>query len=513
LAVYGFALFVLQNLALSWLILSVVFGLLSPGSRQVLLCLLTHGLAATAMALALMAAANTALGSIYEAPYLSVVLAWPIGAGPLYAAGFADALAAGLAAVAGLIAPVWVGLGLASRSPWQFATVGLAGLAAEALLGTTLAALSLCAVLRLVDAVRLRRFFIVVLLAGLVSMVLLLQGVVVQAMGHGWRPALVNLQDLAGRAGWLPHGLAARSALAAASGQARYGAFLLGWLWVLTLVLAATALLVGARTYQTCWSRAQEVPATKGRLNMRLRPNGTAWPGWALVAKDWRILLREPLFLANFLIFLLTVASYAWAVGRNATVAAATGPAVQASHFFVISFLTAGWLAQAGAMAVSREGLAWWQIQAAPLAPGQVIQAKLLLGASGLLLFFALALAAIEAVGLSLPAPGISLALLGGLVAGLDAAGLLADLVLPDFTIKLDVRMSGAHAGGKTKIVLAIVACLGVTAGMAVTFVLVQARAGPLPAALLVLGEGLAMLLATCLLGERLLRRALLPEA
>ena len=192
-----------------------------------------------------------------------------------------------------LVAPAWIALGLASHEPLSFVLAGLAGLAAEILFGTALAALALSLILRLVGTVRLRRLFIVALLVGTVGLVLFLQVLVVQAMGRGWQEAMAGIDLLLHRLAWLPHGLAAQGALAARFGRGFASLRHLGLLWVLALAAVGTSLQVGAWTYQACWTNVQESgPARIGRRLKGRRP-GIRGVIPAILAKIGRASCRE----------------------------------------------------------------------------------------------------------------------------------------------------------------------------------------------------------------------------
>ncbi len=512
LSLYALLLLLLQNLALASLILFVLFSVTAPGAHETLLSLVAHGLAIGALLLALTTAIHTGLGELYEAPCLEVLLSWPLDTAVLYAAGFSQVFLVGAGGAAGFIVPAWVALGLASRAGWGFILAGCGGLLAEVLLGSALACLALSLVLRYFGAARLRRAFIGALLTGLVVSILLVQIAAARLIDQAWSPALTGLSATLRGHGWLPYGLVVRASLAVRASRLGGCLALLGLLWGFASLTAIVCLRVGGHSYQTCWSRAHDAGAGRARYVLRSRPAGRPWRVTALFAKDWMTLLREPLFAVNTVVFLLMVSFYAWGVARNKSLAAVISPMIEAMHLFMVAFFATGWLGQAGAMAVSREGHSWWQLQVAPLTPSVVVRAKLLFGATGLLAYFAAAWAALLSAGVRLPGIAVSLALLGGMIGALCAAGLLADLVLPDFSLRIDLSMSGAHSGGKTKVFLAVVASFLVTAGMSVVFGLAQTAAGPLAAALLVLVLGVAALGLAFALGKHIVRGLLAAE-
>lgn len=509
LGAYALPFFALQNLALASLALYALFGLTAPALRPVLLTLSAYALTFGAMVLTLAAGANAVLGKVYEAPHLPLVMSWPIPPGAIYAAGFFDALGACLGVLAGFIAPVWVALGLAARTGWGFVMIGLAGLLAEVLLGAAVIGLAFCVVLRHVRTARLRSILIGAMLAGLVALVFGLQILSVQVLNNGWRTMAASLANTLSRGGLFPHGLAARAALAASLGRIGSGLGALGCLCGMAIMLTIATLCLGGRTFQICWSNAQETSSAKARASAGARRGGRLPASLAVMAKDWRILLREPLFWVNITIYFLIVSFYAWAVAKNAVIAGATDPAMRASHLFFVALFATGWLAQAGAMAVSREGHAWWIVQAAPVQVLQLLVAKLLLEVTGLVALFLPALMVIRGAGLPLPEPVCSIPLLAGLILALCATGLVADLILPDFTLRLDIKMSGAHGGGKLKVLLAMIAGFAATGLTGATFVLGQALMSAFAAALLVLAEGILLMVTAVAIGGWLMRRVL----
>lgn len=509
----GYACFILFNLALSALVFSVLLPAVEPRFREVLLSLLAQGLSLGAAAIALSVAGNTALAGLYEAPHLALLLAQPVGTWAVHLAGMADVAAAALGLVFGLIAPAWVALGLASGSDPGFISVGLTGLALETLLCAAGVSLALGLILCRVRAAWLRRAMVAALVAGMAALVLALEAAGIGMLRLGVPALMLRAHRVMDAFSFLPHGLAAGAALAARGGG---GAWLprLGLLFVLTAGVSAAATIIGGRIYLAGWSNAQETGArAAGPRAAAGARKGRPRPLLAMLAKDWLILAREPLFWADLLVFVLGISFYAWSAGRNPEFAKGADPALQAFHFFFASFFVIGWLALAGGMAISREGSSWWRVQAFPLSGRSLATAKLWFGATGAGAFLCQAWAVFALAGLALPPPGISLVILAGITAAFTGAGLLADLALPDFTLRLGIKMSGAHGGGKAKIVLAMAAGLAVSFATGITYLLASFAAGPLAAAALVLLEGCAVLALAAAFGGVLLDRLLVSAS
>ena len=511
LGIFGFLVFALGNLAASAVLFNLLFAMVSLDIRAALLEFCAQSLALTALLMATGVATNAALSSLYESPILCQVFAWPISPRVLYASGFLDIALSGTGAVAAVCVPAWVGLGFAVKASWGFFAVGLAGLIFLSLLASAAVCLILSFLLHLVNAARLRQILLSLVLVALVGLVVLIQIMGMRVLSQGWGNTLTGLNQAINFWRWLPNGLVARSALSALAGQVAASLSALGS----QLLICAGGILVavwyGGRTYLICWTKAQEVRGGL-RFSALYRNPGRGRPIAAVVGKDWTLMARDPIFWTNFIFFLLCLFFYTWSLKQNSSLMNNARSSLEHLHFFLVSFLSTSWLALAGAMAVSREGSAWWLTQTAPLDVKQILVAKLCFGASGMLLFFLLAELVFTAAGIFLPNLAETSLIIFGLTGIMAGAGITADLILPDFTLHLGIVTGGAHSGGKLKIVFAMLASFGGTGLAAATFYLGRFLIGTLGACIAVGLEGLVILGAAFLMGQPMLRKVMVQE-
>lgn len=377
---------------------------------------------------------TTAVSTLYSSEDLPFLLSLPAkSVNVFYLKVFETYLSAALLPTIFTL-PVLVGLGLERSAPPHYYLIALASLLSLYAIPVALGSLLALLLMRVAPAGRVKEvataasvFFAAALIFGLRA----LRPEQLAAMSPEEFTALLrNFARL--EVGWLPTGWTSDAVWGALSGRVTPGALLLAAVSLVLLLMVAWA---AAFAYREGWIRALD--AAPPRLDPAPRPP-PLWerllhrfgPGGGLVAKDNRLLLRDPTQWSQLLVLVALAGVYLVSVNAFDVDLQRFKDAVGTMNLAFLSFVLAGIGIRMTYPLVSLEAEGFWLLKTGPLSSWQIVRYKfynalplmLLLG-FGLGLATALLIDVSPTLAVAAPVAGLCSGLVvTGLGVGLGAA-------------------------------------------------------------------------------------------
>jgi len=325
----------------------------------------------------LVSSISFALGTLYLARDLDLLLVSPVARRAVFLARFVEGLVPIYLMLFVLLLPALAGYGLAVGYGGAYAAVLPLVLLLLPLLPMSLGVLVTMALVRIIPPQRLRE--LMALLGGLMGFMLYVGTQLVGTGRRRGRTLEVAASLLRFDVDWLPTAWAARLLVAAGRGNVwqflQYAAlFLLATCGVFALTIA-----LAERLYYEGWSGLAGTAGGRVRRRgdrTRLHSRSTGGPGGAILHKDLRMLPRDPQRLSQLLVPLGLSVFWAWQllgmrVGRRGTESGILTSLVSVALFVCILVGS-----NLGLTGLSREGRTIWLLKIAPISPWPILWSK-----------------------------------------------------------------------------------------------------------------------------------------
>ena len=323
---------------------------------------------------------STAIATLYGSSDLGWLLSLPLAPGRVFALKTAETYLSAAFLPALFTLPILLGLGLERAAPLGYYPIALAAVLALYGLPVALGALLALALVRVAPLGRVKEVataLSVLLAAALVlGLRVLRPEQLAELTPEEFETFLAHFATL--EVGWLPSSWASQAVWGALEGEDVPGAFVLA---AVSLALLVAVAKLAAWAYQQGWVRSLESGAL--RLDPRRRP-ASAWEcglyrlgrAGAVIAKDLRLLLRDPSQWSQLLVLLALAAVYMVSVGSIAIEGQRFKDALGTLNLMVLAFLLAGVGIRTAYPLVSLEGEGFWLLKTAPLGGWQFALAK-----------------------------------------------------------------------------------------------------------------------------------------
>lgn len=323
---------------------------------------------------------TTAVTTLYASEDLPFLLALPVPAERVFALKVAETYLGAALLPAVFTVPVLVGLGLERGAPalyWALApALALALFALPVALGCGLA----LALMRVAPAGRVKEAataLSVLLAAAMVVALRALRPERLSALSPEEFESL--LSRIAGLdVGWLPSGWASAAVWEALEGRLAAAGVLLA---VVALALLWATGRLAARAYRVGWFRGLDTAARRRDPAPRPTPPweralARLGPAGAIVAKDLRLLLRDPTQWSQLLVLLAMAGVYLVSTASIEVPAQRFRDALGTMNLAFLAFLLAGVGVRTAFPVVSLEGEGFWLLRTGPLRARDVVLAK-----------------------------------------------------------------------------------------------------------------------------------------
>ncbi len=323
---------------------------------------------------------TTAITTLYGSEDLPFLLALPVPVVRVFALKMVETYVSAALMPALFTLPVLLGLGLERGAPPGYYAIALASVLALYALPVVFGCLLALALMRFSPAGRVRELATgvsVLLTAGLVLGLRVLRPEQLTALSpEEFEELLARFASL--EIGWLPSSWASGAVWAALYGEVSAAVFVLAAVSLALLVLVTW---LAALAYREGWIRALEAgaprldPAVRGPAGWEraLRPLGVTG---AILAKDLRLLMRDPSQWSQLLVLCALAGVYLVSVGSVEVEMQRFRDALGALNVMFIGFLLAGVGMRLAYPVVSLEGEGFWLLRTGPLSATQVVMSK-----------------------------------------------------------------------------------------------------------------------------------------
>ena len=341
-------------------------------SLEALFLILMFGVAFTVL--------TTAIATLYSSEDLPFLLSLPVRPAHVFYLKTFEVYVGATLLPAVFTLPVLIGLGIERAAPPSYYPVALAALLALYAIPVAIGGLMALVLMRVSPAGRVKEIATALSVVLAAAVILGLRALrpeqIAELTPEEFEAFLATLASF--DAGWLPPSWASHAVWGALDGRLAPGAFLLAACSLVLLFLVAR---ISAFAYQVGWVRSLE--STGPRLDRRPRP--AAW--WerllyrlgstgSIVAKDLRLLVRDPAQWSQLLVLLALAGVYLVSVGSVTVELQRFKDAVGTLNLAFLGFLLAGVGVRTAFPIVSLEGEGYWLLKAAPVRSLQVVLAK-----------------------------------------------------------------------------------------------------------------------------------------
>jgi len=414
---------------------------LVPGASESLGRLTLEALALSSTATFVILALGSleqAFESFFLAPDLALLLSSPITRASVFVVKFLANMRWDVAMVLAMSLPIWLAFGVWLRAPVIFYVSLLFGWASLLILVSSAGTLVAMALTRVISAPHLRQFVISFAMGMALLLVVGVQAVVTGILGKDQVMDALGVQWLS-RQAWLPSVWLSRALLPImqrAYVDAVPWAALLGGAAVISLAAAYTLM---QRAYREGWSRAQMAESGQhgvARVGHKGRALFHGQVG-ALLRKDLRLLVRQPVQWYQAILGTVVLVMVTASFGRSER-----GAPSAYMLSLVMSYVASNTFAMNLALrGISKEGRAWWLVQAAPTSVSRILLAKFLTAFVPTGLYGAMALVAMQrALRLPMGLTALGLPLLLTMSAGMICAHLAVGIRRTDFRRAAETR-------------------------------------------------------------------------
>lgn len=323
---------------------------------------------------------TTAVTTLYASDDLPLLLSLPVPAERVFALKVAETYLGAALLPAVFTLPVVLGLGLERSAPLVYYPLATAAVLALFALPVALGCLLALGLMRVAPAGRVKEAataLSVLLAAGLILSLRALRPEQLAALSpEEFELLLARFADF--DLAWLPSAWASSAVWEALEGRAPLaGAVLLG---VALFLLWGTGRLA-ATAYRAGWMRSLD--GGRGRRDVSLRPPA-AWeraldrfgPAGAVVAKDLRLLLRDPTQWSQLLVLVAMAGVYLVSTASIDVPIQRFRDALGTMNLAFLAFLLAGVGVRTAFPVVSMEGEGLWLLRTGPLPARAVVLAK-----------------------------------------------------------------------------------------------------------------------------------------
>mgnify|MGYP000877803005 CR=1 FL=1 len=381
--------------------------------------------------------------SLYEAGDVKFLLGTPAPVGAVVGAKLVMSLVSNLLAILPFLYPVWVGFGVASHAPVSFYFLVFLSQLLAAAMFTSFVALVVMVIMRYVPSPKMRQ---VILVGSLVI------GFAIFAATQAFSAAMsrrngLSFEDIArvaqgvnlGRAAWLPHVWMLKTALLTMPG---YGYSV----WTSLVPLAAAAALIGwaaialsARAFVGGWTHARETaPSARGSASSarhadRTFINRLKGSGWAIFARDFTMLFRQPVMWYGVLVSIVASGFFVF------NISGAGNPVLIRDMIVVIfTMMAAVSTGQFAGLAISLDGEGLWLMKSAPIPPSTYYLGKLAFATAPGAVVLVLLFAGLSFVT-SVPQHPLYVSIPVGLavLSVICALSVMSDAIKPNFNVRL----------------------------------------------------------------------------
>ncbi len=327
---------------------------------------------------------STAIATLYGSSDLGWLLSLPLAPARVFALKTAETYLSAAFLPALFTLPILLGLGLERTAPLGYYPLALAAVLALYALPVALGALLALALVRVAPLGRVKEVstaLSVVLAAALVlGLRVLRPEQLAELTPEEFEAFLAYFASL--EVGWLPSSWASQAVWGALQGEVVLGAYVLA---AVSLVLLVAVAKLAAWAYQQGWVRSLE----SGALRLDPTPHpASAWErglyhlgrAGAVIAKDLRLLWRDPSQWSQLLVLLALAAVYLVSVGSIAIEGQRFKDALGTLNLMFLVFLLAGVGVRTAYPLVSLEGEGFWLLKTAPLGGWQIVLVKFLGG-------------------------------------------------------------------------------------------------------------------------------------
>ena len=434
-----------------------------------------NGVTLFSLVMVFLSGMQTTYKVIFESDDIGFLMAQPVPIQAIFTAKFISAYASIAAVAVPFGLPVWISYGLVVDAGPLFWAVVAVLLGLLLLVAHSAVSLALLAAMRYLPGRKMKQLFVGASAVLGVLVVLLSQMLSSQIQRTSDPAEMLEILSRGSLAGpwYLPSSWMVGSALAMArrsgAGAVRGAAALL----VSAGLMSVAAVRLSRRWFTAGWSGRTEETGSRSKGRIGSRDNARLpWPRGsyaAVLAKDLRLLRRDPLVWYNLLVGAIVVGFFIFNMSSMSSGQPGRGPSgeeadlVGALALFMPVMMGSVTGAQTGGISISREGPSFWLVRGSPVSARGFFWAKMtyaLLPPATLLLATVLAM---RAVGLALLPLGLALALGGSMVLAVSSLQILLDIFFPDFTLKIEFG-SSKSGRGTGKLLTAVFSSMGLVA-------------------------------------------------